>query len=143
MSLSEEDANFKFMSKGCLPPTQIVLAIIGARTFSSQSTFDAAMDAWIEQYGMPDRVVSGGAKGADTYGEQWARANDIPAEILRPDWRPGGVYDPRAALNRNTDIIRACTHVLAFPSTSGSGTQDALRKAEELGKPAEVHWCTK
>ena len=37
---------------------------------------------------------------------------------------------------RNTQIIEYCTHVLAFPSRKGRGTQDALRKAGT--KPVQV-----
>jgi len=34
-------------------------------------------------------VVSGGARGADRLGEQWARKNGIPIKQFIPDWSTG------------------------------------------------------
>lgn len=41
----------------------------------------------VAKHGMPELVVSGGAKGADTLGEQWARKHKIKVLILKPDWK--------------------------------------------------------
>ena len=46
-------------------------------------------------------VISGNASGADTLGEIWAYNNKIEIEYYRPDWRPGGRYDPAAGFKRN------------------------------------------
>jgi hypothetical protein len=40
---------------------------------------------------------------------------------------------------RNSDIINAATHVIAFPSAQSRGTRDAIRKAQAAGKPLVVH----
>jgi predicted Rossmann fold nucleotide-binding protein DprA/Smf involved in DNA uptake len=102
------------------PP--IVLAIVGSRILNSAehgAVVDVALSAFVAKHGMPTRVVSGGARGADAMGAQWARNNGIEL----------------AGLKRNSDIVNACTHVVAFPSTHhGTGTQDSIRKAKAAKK---------
>lgn len=116
----------------------IVLAIVGSRTFNDKTLFDETIEEFVVRYGIPAKVVSGGAPGADTMGEKWARRMKISVLVLKPNWRPKGKYNPRAGLERNTDIVNACTHMIAFPSKKGSGTQDSIRKAR--GKPCIVKW---
>jgi hypothetical protein len=68
-------------------------------------------------------------------GEKWAKDRQIPTVIYKPKWRNAqGVYDNAAGIKRNTDIVNACTHMVAFPSDEGKGTQDSIRKARKAGK---------
>jgi hypothetical protein len=69
-------------------------------------------------------------------GEAWAKEHSIPTLILKPEYQKYGNIAP---LLRNTDIINECTHLLAFPHKSGSGTQDAIRKAMKLDKILIIH----
>lgn len=110
------------------------LAIVGSRTFTDWPRFCLLLQEFVDQHGLPDEVISGGAKGADTMAEKWARLKKIKPTVLRPSWRIKGVYNPRAGLDRNTDIVASCTHMIAFPSSKGSGTQDSIRKARKAGK---------
>lgn len=113
---------------------KIVLAIVGWRGMTSDkhgTLFADAMTSFVLRHGVPHEVVSGGAKGADTLGEAWARKRGIRLVILKPDWKRGG---RRAGLARNTDIVAACTHMIAFPHDSGTGTQDSIKKALLLNK---------
>jgi hypothetical protein len=108
------------------------LAIIGWRGCQGpkyQAIFDETMKEFlVAPY--PDgaggdierisRVVSGGAKGADTMAEAWACKHRRPMTVLKPAWRTKNedgtmTYNPRAGLDRNTDIVAAATHVVAFP----------------------------
>lgn len=120
----------------------IVLAIVGSRTFADNVLFEETIQEFIVRHEMPIKVVSGGAKGADTMGENWAKRMGITLQVFKPRWKYplSGKYDPGAGLKRNTDIIKACTHVNAFPSKKGRGTQDSIRKAKEMGKPCIVKW---
>lgn len=87
---------------------------------------------------MPSEVVSGGARGADTLGEKWARSKNIPVTIYKPDWIKHG---KAAGPIRNRDIIERATHVLAFPSRKGKGTQHSLSLAEkDPTKKVLIHW---
>lgn len=80
---------------------------------------------------IPTVIITGGAKGADALGEQWAKDHGIELKVLRPEY---GKHGNKAPLIRNTEIVSECTHLLAFPHPQGSGTQDAIRKAEKMGK---------
>ena len=126
--------------KGCHPssPHVMKLAIIGSRNFTDQSRFDVWMTDVVELWGMPTEVVSGGARGADTLGERWAKKNNIPTSIFRPDWIK---YGKAAGPIRNRDIIAQATHVVAFPSRRGRGTQHSIGLTrKDLKKKLQVYW---
>jgi hypothetical protein len=71
-------------------------------------------------------------------GKRYGDEHGIRVNELVPNWRPNGVYDPRAGLDRNTDIVATCTHAIAFPCVLGSGTQDTIDKLRKAGKPVVV-----
>ena len=111
------------------------LAIVGWRGMSDQVLFDTTLAHFVNLYGFPQLVISGGATGADTMGEKWAKEHNIPTMIYKPKWYNNGVYDKSAGIKRNTDIVNACTHMVAFPNDEkGKGTQDSIRKAQKAGK---------
>ena len=64
--------------------------IAGSRDFNEPEVLLSLMSAYARKYGEPDEVISGGAKGADTYGESWARRRDIPVKQFLPDWKKYG-----------------------------------------------------
>lgn len=47
-------------------------------------------------------IISGGAIGADKFGEQWAKENNIPLRICRPDYRR---YHPKAAPRHRNETM--------------------------------------
>lgn len=111
----------------------VSLAIVGSRNFTDKNIFNEVINEFVIRNGKPDFVVSGGAKGADTLGENWAKHNSIKRKIFEPEWRDeDGKYDRLAGFKRNTDIVNACTHMIAFPSRKGSGTQDSIKKAKKM-----------
>ena len=114
------------------------LAIVGWRKMKGdahQQLFNDTLERFVVEYGLPKVVISGGAAGADTMGEKWAKMRKIPTKILKPQWKNAqGVYDKAAGIKRNTDIVAACTHMVAFPSDQGRGTQDSILKARKSGK---------
>lgn len=114
------------------------LAIVGSRHFNDKVAFEKVMTDHVAKHGMPELVVSGGAKGADTLGEQWARKHKIKVLILKPDWKKHG---DRAGLIRNHDIVKECNYMIAFPSKSnGSGTQHSISIAKANGIETSVFW---
>ena len=93
------------------------------------------MDQYVTKYGKPSLVISGGAKGADTYGIQWAQARGIRTKEYKPDQRLINTTGFRhAAMARNTDIVNTSDHVVAFWDKKSTGTLDTLNKAKKAKK---------
>ena len=117
----------------------LVLGVSGWRGFSDYDRFCEELKKAVTLFDTGDitAIVSGGARGADALAERYAKEHDIPIFIFKPDWKTLG---KRAGPLRNADIVNKCTHLLAFPNLEeGRGTQDAVRKARDKGKP--VYEC--
>ena len=133
------------------------LGIVGSRVWTSkagqvwnkkitnpkQHVFDK-MDQYVVKHGKPSLVISGGAKGADTYGVQWAQARGIPIKEYKPSQdlvreyiRQGDSKNfayKKAANTRNTDIVNSSDRVVAFWDKKSTGTKDTLAKAKKSKK---------
>lgn len=73
-------------------------------------------------------VVSGGAKGADSEGEKWAIANNIPLKVFKADWSK---YGRAAGPIRNKQMAEYADAVILFPG--GSGTDNMYANAVKAG----------
>ena len=113
------------------------LAIVGSRNLDDSDIFHRGVSKAVELWGTPCEVVSGGALGADAMGERWAQQNGIPVRVFKPDWN---LYGMKAGPIRNQLLVDRSTHVLAFPSREGKGTQDAVRRARKKGLPVVEMW---
>lgn len=111
------------------------IAIVGGRDFSDYTLLKESLSAYISIYsGIPDNIVSGGAKGADTLAAQFAAEMDIPLLVFKPDYQK---YGRGATLVRNTQIIENADVVFAFWDGQSKGTKDSINKAKKLQK--ELH----
>lgn len=115
----------------------ITLALVGSRAFTDYARFEAGVAEALRDWGEPlvDEVVTGDARGADALAARWAREHACPVRVLTAAWRTHG---RGAGVMRNTDIVRACTHMVAFPAPDGRGTQDSIAKARARGKRVRV-----
>lgn len=105
-----------------------VLAVIGSRIcppidISTYLTFT------------PDTIVSGGAKGADTYAREFARRKGLKLIEFFPNYEK---YGRCAPLERNKLIVDECDCVLAFWDGKSKGTKCTLDYAKEMGKPVTI-----
>ena len=91
------------------------------------------MDAYVAKHGKPSMVYSGGAKGADKYGVEWAASRGIKTKVYEPK-RSQHLDFRAAAMARNTDIVNASDHVIAFWDKKSRGTLDTLTKAKTTKK---------
>ena len=108
------------------------IAIVGGRDFSDYTLLKESLSAYISIYsGIPDNIVSGGAKGADTLAAQFATEMDIPLLVFKPDYQK---YGRGATLVRNTQIIENADVVFAFWDGQSKGTKDSITKAKKLQK---------
>lgn len=74
-------------------------------------------------------VVSGGAKGVDTWALDAARERGFETIEILPNWKK---YGRGAGFHRNTEIVRAADDVVAFWDQVSNGTFDTIKKAVEL-----------
>lgn len=72
-------------------------------------------------------VISGGARGADAIGEQWAWRNRIPIVRKEAQWQ---IHGKAAGPYRNQEMADMADACVAFPLKDGStGTRDMITRA--------------
>ncbi len=131
------------------------IIIAGSRTIRDAELVKNTLS---EMFTEPVTVVSGGAKGPDTMGEEWARDMGYPIEIHKADWSnihaPGAVirynehgsYNIKAGMDRNKKMLESVREnpdggmLVAFWNGKSSGTKNMIDIANEAGM--EVHIIT-
>lgn len=74
-------------------------------------------------------VLSGGAKGADFLGEQWAALHNIPVEIYPAEWEK---YGRGAGFKRNALMATKADALIAVWDGESRGTRHMVSTAEAL-----------
>jgi len=108
------------------------IAIIGSRNFKDKSLLDEVLNSYKDKVTM---IVSGGAKGADTIGESWAKENNIPTQIFLPKWEKFG---KSAGFIRNNYIIENSDEIIAFWDGVSKGTQHSISLCKKLNKNCKI-----
>jgi hypothetical protein len=80
-------------------------------------------------------VVSGGAPGADSLAEKWAKENKKMLTIYPADWLNLG---KRAGYVRNTDIVKNSDMIIAFWDGNSKGTKHTIGLAQKMGKDCKI-----
>lgn len=122
------------------------LAIVGSRDYTNFVEFTEKIEQVVGWYFDPCGlgsseygdlvIISGGAKGTDSLAEQWAKENNVPCKVIRPDYNVGNTK--AAPLLRNTKIAQECEDMIAFWDGESRGTEDVIRKAVKLGKQVTI-----
>lgn len=81
-------------------------------------------------------VISGRARGADNYGEEWALQNGIPVERYPADWDR---YGKGAGMIRNQQMSKVADGLLCLWDGASKGSADMIRRMSD--KPTLVFWC--
>ena len=105
--------------------------VVGYRHFSDRAHFDRRMAEVAAAHGAPERVVSGGATGADAMARDWARERGVALLEHLP-----AEFTSVVLKARNTLIVRDCALVVAFLSRRSRGTKDTIAKARDSGQAA-------
>ncbi len=108
------------------------VAIIGSRNFNNYDFLKQIMSIYKSKITL---VVSGGARGADSLGEQWARENNIKTLIFPADWTQ---YGKKAGFIRNEDIIKNCDCAVAFWDGKSPGTSHSISLCRKYNKPCKI-----
>lgn len=110
------------------------LAIIGSRTFRDYPMLEKYI---LENFDISkiEAIVSGGAMGADSLGENFAYNHNIPRIIFKPEWH---IYGKSAGFVRNKKIVDAADEILAFHDGSSRGTLHSINLATGQHKPVKI-----
>jgi hypothetical protein len=108
----------------------MIAAVIGSRGFEDYEQ----MKAILKDKGLTG-IVSGGAKGADTLAERYAKESGLPVETIKPEWTK---YGRAAGMVRNKEIVSKADIVFAFWDGTSKGTKSSIDFAKKTGKKIEI-----
>lgn len=81
-------------------------------------------------------LISGGARGVDSLGEQLATQAGTPIERFIPDWKTQG---KKAGYLRNTQMAEHAEQLIAIHDGLSRGTAHMIAEAKRLGLKVFVH----
>lgn len=112
----------------------VKIAIVGSRDWKDEQAvvdYVNALPEWVT-------VISGGARGVDTFARNAALARyDLDFECYPADWKR---YGKSAGYRRNADIVAAADRIVAFWDGNSRGTAHTIGLAKLAGKPVEIHY---
>jgi len=86
---------------------------------------------------VPTVVISGRARGADTLGEEWAKANNVPREVYPANW---DLYGKSAGFIRNKQMAEVAEALIALWDGSSKGTSHMINIARAKGIRVYIHY---
>ena len=110
------------------------IAIVGSRDYHDKAIVEAKLAEFRHKYKYIT-VVSGGAKGPDSFAEQWAKRNQINCIVYLPDWSLGKY----AGYARNKQIVDKCDELIAFWDGISNGTNHSILLAKQQNKPVTIY----
>lgn len=114
----------------------VKLAIIGSRSFDDDVLFYEQLKLFCKKYNeQPTVIISGGAKGADTLAENYAKEHGVEVIVFKPDYKR---YGRGAAFVRNRLIVDNADRVLAFWNGKSTGTKYTIDYAKKQNKSVDI-----
>jgi len=108
--------------------SRVKCIIAGGRDFIPTKDDYELLDKFIKHYKIT-KIISGHAKGADKFGEDYAIKNKIQLLLFPADWE---TYGPKAGPLRNREMALATDYAILF--SGGSGTDSMRREMKILNK---------
>jgi len=108
----------------------IKLAVVGSRSFDDYERMRKVLVEYL-----PFILISGGADGADSLAERFAREEDLEVIIHYPEWKK---YGRKAGYLRNSFIVRDCDKLIAFWDGRSKGTKMSIDLAKKEGKLLKI-----
>jgi hypothetical protein len=103
--------------------------VCGGRAYVDRQALYDALDKLHSQHKF-ELLIAGGARGADSLADEWARERGVPTEIYQADWaglgRKAGPIRNQRMLDEGVPQL-----VVAFPG--GRGTADMTSRARMVG----------
>ena len=102
------------------------IAIVGSRSFSDYSELENKVQKFLADWDCElnsVEIVSGGAVGADSLGELFAKNHQLEMISILPDWKK---YGRGAGIVRNREIAETADAVIAFWDGASKGTKSTI-----------------
>lgn len=109
-------------------------AIVGSRTCTSKKFVFPILDKVLSS---GDIIISGGARGADSLAEEYAKQKEFTVVVYKAMW---DLYGKSAGYKRNMQIIDDSDEVIAFWDGVSKGTKHSINLAKVAKKPVHVYW---
>jgi hypothetical protein len=110
------------------------LGVVGSREYPSRFIVEETIRRIAERVSNTV-LISGGAKGVDSWAAEAGRECGLRVVEYLPDYEKHGKGAP---LVRNTTIVEESHAILAFWDGRSTGTLDTLRKAKAAGKKIRI-----
>ncbi len=101
--------------------------IAGSRNITDYELISLALN--MAPFGI-GKVVSGGARGVDALGEEFARVNNLPLKVFPADWEKHG---RSAGHIRNAEMAKYADALIAVWDGKSKGTLSMIRLAKKAG----------
>lgn len=108
------------------------VAIVGSRDYPARRD----VEAYVAALPANTVVVSGGARGVDTWAADAAIQRELTVVIIRADWERHG---KAAGYLRNALVVEEADQVVAFWDGTSRGTKHTIELARESGKLAHIY----
>jgi hypothetical protein len=108
--------------------------VCGGRDYGDRATLYATLDRLHAEHHFAV-LIAGGARGADTLAEQWAKDRSIPTEIYMADWKGQG---RAAGPIRNQRMLTEGKPDLVVAFSGGKGTAGMMALARGAGVPVKI-----
>lgn len=105
------------------------IAVIGSREFDDYHLLETTVDAIIKERPYKEvTIVSGGARGADSLAEAYARNRQLPLIIKRADWL---TYGKKAGYLRNMEMANIANICIGFIINASPGATMMINLCKE------------
>lgn len=114
----------------CLPELRVIIA--GSRDFCDYVFLSDTCNCLLSRKVQTNTIViiSGGARGADRMGEQYAEEKGYEIRRFIPDWEKEG---KKAGYLRNTQMAENADALIAFWDEKSRGTKNMIDTARKKG----------
>lgn len=109
--------------------------IAGGRDFNDYSRLCEHVTHLLRNQYKGIEVVSGGARGADSCGEQYAIEYNYPIKLFEAQWEE---YGKSAGYRRNVEMAEYADALIAFWDGKSKGTKHMIDIAKEKGLKVRV-----
>lgn len=112
--------------------------VCGCKDFKDRDFCFSKLDEILPGYDNPE-IVSGHAKGADAFGEDYAKQHSLPLQIFPAEWNR---YGRAAGPIRNRAMLQYALEkkplIIAFWNGTSRGTKNMISQAEKAGAEVKI-----